>query len=202
MTGSVPAARRIGELLVGVFLLLAGCGGLPVSQDYALDYDFSAVDSYAWLESGAAQPDPAYDALMHQRYRDAIEQQLVTRGLRKVAADRAAVLVSYHVGAVEKTRIESVGAWYSHFGYYPCYHCHFRPGFGHMHYHDSDLWLREYTEDRVVIDLVEPRSRRLLWRGSVRRSQPALRNPAERRSYIEETVGGILQQFPPGRGVE
>ncbi|WP_372860594.1 DUF4136 domain-containing protein [Spongiibacter sp.] len=181
--------------------LLQACNGIPVSHDYALDYDFSSVTSYAWLPAPAVV-DPAYDALMHQRYREAIEAQLQGRGLRKVDAAQAAVLLSYHVGAVDKARIESVGGWYSHFGYYPCYHCEFRPGFGHMHFHDSDLWIREYTEDRVLIDMVEPGSRRLLWRGSARRVQPALADPVARRAYIEETVGSILQQFPPGRAVQ
>lgn len=187
-----------GAGLVLVFAVVA-CSGVPVSQDYALDYDFSAVTSYAWVkpDGPGSNSDPLYDSLMHERYRQAIEAQMALRGLAPAPAEKAAVLLSYHVGSVDKTRIESVGSWYSHFGYYPCYHCYHRPGFGYAHFHDDDIWVREYTEDRVVIDIVDADKRRLIWRGSAKRIQPTLSDPAARRAYIDETVANILSQFPP-----
>ena len=192
----LPAViKRCGIAVIAA--VVAACTAVPVSQDYALDYDFANVASYAWLTPDNEQREPAYDALMHERYRDAIEAQMALRGVKKVAVDSASVLVSYHVGTVEKTRVESVGNWYSHFGYYPCYHCYHRPGFGYAHFYDDDIWVREYTQDNVVIDIIEPENRRLVWRGSASRVKPTLKDPLERRAYIDETVATILAQFPP-----
>ena len=71
----LPAViKRCGIAVIAA--VVAACTAVPVSQDYALDYDFANVASYAWLTPDNEQREPAYDALMHERYRDAIEAQM------------------------------------------------------------------------------------------------------------------------------
>ncbi len=197
--------NKFRSLVFGVLVvvLLFGCADLPINTDYAVDYNFSQINSYGWLPGPEAKGGSATDLhnteLMHVRYVAAINQQLGLKGLQlRNAADKPDVLVVYHLGSKDKTVVDSFGSWYSHFGYYPCYHCDHRPGFGHMHFHESDLWVREFTEDSVVIDIIEAESRKMLWRGSVQRIQPVLQTPEERNAYVSETVAAILAAFPPG----
>ena len=186
--------------LLGTALILQACSGLPVSQDYDTSYDFSTVNSFAWLpprvprESMSSEP---FDELTHRRFMAAIADNLSQRGVAQADPDNASVLISYHLSSEDKIKVDSFGSWYSQFGYYPCYHCGFYPGFAYHHFHDNDLWVREYTEDQVIIDMVDPQTKRLIWRGSVERSQPSMATPQERDAYVSETVNAILAKFPP-----
>lgn len=192
--------------LIVVSAVLVGCAGVPVDTDYNTDYDYAAVGSYAWLP----RPEPGddvksaelYNDLSHQRVKAAVDQQFRARGYELVeSVGDASVLVTYHLGLEDKTRIDNFGSWYTHFGYYPCYHCVGRPGFGTPYFHDDDLWVRQYQENTLIIDLVDPKTKQLLWRGSSKRNQPRLETPEERRLFVLETVAAILEQFPPGRQV-
>ena len=192
-------------LVLMVSAALVACTGVPVSTDFNTDYDYAAVSSYAWLPRPEPEGDDVkstelYNDLSHQRVKAAVDQQFRARGYELVDnSDEASVLVTYHLGLEDKTRIDSFGSWYTHFGYYPCYHCVGRPGFGPPYFHDDDLWVREYTENTLIIDLVDPKTKQLLWRGSAKRNQPRLESPEERRLFVLETVTAILDHFPPGR---
>ncbi|MGJ8687203.1 MAG: DUF4136 domain-containing protein, partial [Spongiibacteraceae bacterium] len=63
-------------------------------------------------------------------------------------------------------------------------------------YHD-DVWLTGYTENRMFIDVIDPTSKSLLWRGVAKRALPRLESPEQRRLYVLETVSAILAEFPP-----
>lgn len=190
--------------LLLVSAALVACSGVPVNTDYNPDYAYSAVSSYAWLPKpepqGSAKSVELYNDLSHQRVTAAVDQQFRARGIERVDdPSDASVLVTYHLGLEDKIRIDSFGSWYSHFGYYPCYHCVGRPGFGAPYFHDDDLWVRNYTENTLIIDLIDPATKQLLWRGTAKRNQPRLESPEERRLYVLETVKAILDRFPPGR---
>ena len=52
-----------------------------------------------------------------------------------------------------------------------------------------------------MIDVIDPASKKLLWRGMTKRVIPSLKTPEERRLYVLETVSAILAKFPPGSAV-
>ncbi len=190
-------------LLSALVLLLAACGSLPVATDYAEEYDFSAVDSYVWMEQPATPP--ATDKLVyqsdlsHQRIVEAVDAELQAKGLEKLTEPRkGSLLVTYHRGVTDKVRVDSFYNWYEHFGYYPCYHCFHRPGFGYAYHPHDDFWVDEYQQDSLVIDLVDPVSKELVWRGNANRRLPELSSPEERRQYIAETIKEVMRHFPPG----
>ena len=57
-------------LAIFVAVMLAACSGLPVSTDYAPGYDFSGLNSYAWLppkEDNKLKPDDPEAKLLAQR---------------------------------------------------------------------------------------------------------------------------------------
>lgn len=198
-------------MMVLLAAVLTACAGVPVSTDYAPSYDFSSLSSYAWLRdpkpAKSAEVDPEADSdLVRQRIEDAVDAQLQARGYQRVEdVSKASMLVTYHNGLEDKVAVDNFGAWHTHFGYYPCYHCFYRPGFGPYHdpyFFGHDTWVRNYTENRLIVDIVEPESRSLIWRGIAKRTQPRLSTPEERRLYVVETVAAILAKFPPGRSVE
>lgn len=199
------------KVLIGLVVaaLLTACGGVPVSTDYAPGVDFSSLNTYAWLpevegDNPENPSDPEADNdLVRQRIVDAVDGQMRARGFTQVAdLEQASMLITYHNGLEDKISVDNLGGWHSRFGYYPCYHCFHRPGYGFYgdpYFFHDDTWVRNYTENRLIIDIVDPQSRSLMWRGIAKRSLPRLSTPEERRLYVVETVSAILAEFPPGR---
>jgi len=192
-------------VVAGLLVLLTACAGIPVSTDYSQDFDFSNVSSYAWLLPAKHRNPEVDNDLVRARVVDAVDAQFTAKGLSQVSdASKASVLVSYQLGQEDKIAIDNFGSWYTHFGYYPCYRCGYRPGygyFGNSHFYDDDIWVRNYKESTLMIDVIDPKSKKLLWRGMTKRIIPSLKTPEERRLYVLETVSAILAEFPPGFAV-
>lgn len=188
----ILAKRWLLALLV---LALSACSSVPVSTDYNTGYAFDNAARYAWLERKGISDPRVDNDLVEARVRRAVDDQLRSRGLTKAASvDEADVLVTYFIGQEEKIDIRT---FRSRFGYYPCWHCYGPyggPGWGY----DNDVWVTEYTQGTLVIDLIDAKTRKLVWHGVAERRVPAFKTPQERDAYIRETVSAILEQFPPG----
>jgi hypothetical protein len=182
-------------------IILTACSTVPVSIDYSQGTDFSNISSYAWLLP-AIQMNPEIDNdLVRERIVDAIDAQLTAKGLvRVIDAAKASVLVTYQLGQEDSIAIDNFGSWHSQFSYYPCYRCGYHHGFGyfgHRPFYDDHFWVRTYKETRLIIDIVDPGSNKLLWRGMTKGLVPLLKAPEERRLYILEKVSAVLADFPP-----
>ncbi|MBB3046517.1 hypothetical protein FHR99_000753 [Litorivivens lipolytica] len=192
----------MGKMLVlALTIVLTACAGAPVATDYDTDFPFASVKRYAWLDSGSAEePDPAArrNDLMRDRLRKAIDDQMAARGYRKVEPSASPdLLVTFHMGITE--RVETYD-FHDHFGYYPCFN-RYCDSNGHAYYPggiNHDHWQTEYHEGRLLIDMISPDTRKLVWRGISERRIPQLETPEERRLFIVETVGDTLSHFPPG----
>lgn len=184
---------RIGAALLT--LLLGACTGVPVSTDYNTEYRFQPQSSYAWLEREREFSDPRVDNdLVEARVRRAVDSQLRAKGLTQAqSVESADLLVSYHIGREDKIDVQT---FRSHFGYYPCWHC-YGPHWGYGP-HGDDIWVSEYTQGTLVIDVIDAESRKLVWHGVAERRLPSFKTPQERDAYIRETVTAILARFPPG----
>ncbi|HSB98064.1 MAG TPA: DUF4136 domain-containing protein [Spongiibacteraceae bacterium] len=168
-------------------IVLNACGAIPVSTDYDPAWQMPADASYAWIKRPSAHVDPMIDNdLVAGRVHRAVDDQLAAKGLHAAADDQAAVLITYHIGEEEKLDISS---FHSNFGYYPCWRC-YGPGF------DSDVWVNQYTEGKLIIDMVDAKTKQLVWRGIAARRVPTFKTPGERDTYIRETVDAIFKKFP------
>ncbi len=189
--------KRIFLLLFTASLLVA-CTGVPVNSDWDPGYNYAAIGSYAWVPAAKGNDaDPwSRNDLVDARITAAVDAQLIARGWTKAASPaKADVLVNYFLGVKDKVDVQS---FHRHFGYYPCFRCYHPHHFGH--FHDHDVWVREYQQGTLMLDMVDPASKRLIWRGVSERRLPSFEHPEERRLYIVETVNAILAQFPPHKG--
>lgn len=175
--------------------VLNACGGIPVSTDYNPDWQLKTPSSYAWLaRPGRVVSDTLVDNdLVARRIQRAVNEQLDARGLNNAASEQQAdLLVTYHVGEEEKM---DVSTFRSNFGYYPCWRC-YGPGYYGAGF-DSDVWVSYYTQGKLVIDLIDAKTKELVWRGIANRRVPSFKTPVERDAYIRETVAAIFKNFPP-----
>lgn len=181
-------------------LWLAGCTSIPVETDYDPEYALSLTSTYAWMdESKSAQRDPLVENdLLARRVQRSVDAELAAQGLKHVGADQnPQLLVTFHAGSTEKFDIDSTDSFYGYYGYYPCWHC-WGPG-PYGGYGGRDVWVRYYTEGSLVVDIVDAKSKRLVWRGATERRLPKFKSPEERDVFVRESIGAIFQYFPPGR---
>lgn len=177
--------RVCGVVLAAV--VLNACAGIPVSTDYDPGWQMPANPTYAWMVRPKHLVDPMVDNdLVSARVHRAVDEQLAGMGFTLADEAAATVLVTYHIGEEEKLDINT---FHSSFGYYPCWHC-WGPGF------DNDIWVTQYTQGKLIIDMVDAKTKRLVWRGVASRRVPSLDTPQQRDKYIQESVAAIFKKFP------
>ena len=177
-------------------LVVVGCTGVNVSTDYDTGRDFSSLKTYAWLEPNQKLVvDPLVDNdLMVGRIQRSVDAELRALGYVKAsAAEGADFFVTYHVSAEDKI---SINSFRSNFGYYPCWGCFGRRG-GHGFGGGNDIQVRQYKQGTFMLDVVDPASKQLMWRG-VAGKRLTSGSPHQRDDYVQVIVNAILAKFPPG----
>lgn len=154
----------------------ASCSSLETNVDYDTQADFTGLSRYAWLED--AKPEGSINAM---RVRRAVDEILRSRGY---ALDPAQpdFLVSSYVDTKERVQVTDHGYTYSRWGgwYGPRY---------------TDVY--QYTEGNLVIDLVDAKSRTLIWRGTASKVVDPGWDPERLETEIHEVVTKLLEDFPP-----
>jgi len=153
-----------------------------VKYDYDTKTDFASLKTYDWL------PIPAkadIDRLNVERIKNAVNSQMVAKGLRKTP-DNPDFLIASHVGKKGKVRIADWGYGYGRQGRY-------WGGYGGPR--GVDVY--EYEEGSLILDFVDAKSKKLIWRGSAKAQTNTVKTPEKREKLITEAVQKILDKFPP-----
>lgn len=162
---------------------VAGCTPqLTLDTDYDPGTDFSKYKTWTWL-AGSKPSEKDVDSLTQQRIQGAIEAELPKRGLAK-AAEGADVTAAFHISVQRK--IESSPATLS-LGY----------GWGPAHVGVSKSPTKTWDEGTLVLDLVDAKTKTLLWRGTAVGTVHPDSSPEERQQRIHTVVAQLLEGYPP-----
>ena len=168
-----------------VALALAGCLQVTVTTDHDPAANFGALHTYAW-RPGPQQGmgDPRFDStLIDRRVRAAIERVLASKGYRAAAPGTTPdFLVGYHAVVRQKTSVQTINRWYG-----------YRVGV----WRGPETYVRDYDEGTLLIDVIDPATMQLLWRGSGTGVVDPLSSAEKREERINEAVERILADFPP-----
>ncbi len=181
----MPSLLRV---LLPAVLLALGCASLPIETDYDPSFDFGGYKGFAWLaEEQPITGDVRLDnPLLHERLRQAIQQTLAAAGFEQVDGGSADFRVGYHLSLQQRLDVSTLN---SHYGY--------GPGANRWGYGPPETVVREYEEGTLVIDVVDARSDRLVWRGSAYGRMRESATPEQRQQRAQEVVATILERFPP-----
>ncbi|MCH8498290.1 MAG: DUF4136 domain-containing protein [Marinobacter sp.] len=160
---------------------LTGC-----ASNVVIDYDTTAV--FGNYSSWAFAPDQGdgFMSLDAARAESAITQQMNRKAMRQVERSDADLLVRYRVEDVE--RLEQTGVSY---------------GFG-MGRNNLGFGLatappvREVKEGKLIVELADRRTERVVWRGASQRHLTERQTPQNRRKLIDEVVAEMFSKYPPG----
>lgn len=180
-------ARRFATslLLLGVALGV-GCSSIRVVTDFDPDTEFSGFEEYAWLPDERPEGDPRlHNDLVDAVVRRSVDRTLSERGFRKVPLASANFLVTYYLGLETRIDVQTV---HSSFRYS-------RRGWSGSV--GTDTRVRQYERGTLLVDVLDPSSRRLVWRGSADSRVGSRTDPARRDQQIDDAVRRILDRFPP-----
>jgi len=177
---------------VALAWLVSACGGIKVTTDFDASTDFTRYRTFGWMEGSGAGNDPRVsNDLMDQRFRRAIESELVSRGLQKVTSGEPDVFVGYQVALDDQIDYQTINTyWGRGWGYRGVYR-------GGM-VSSQTVVAREYTVGTLIIDVFDAARRELIWRGAGEGRVDFARNPQERQERINEAVYLIMEDFPIG----
>lgn len=179
---------------ITVLLVICGaCSTLRVSTDFNPAYDFISMKTYAWLDSGEK---PGTDArinndLIVDRVRAAVERTLAAKGYVKTEAVSADFMVSWFGAINTKLQLDSIDHFYSPYGY---------GALGRDPYWGGGMrttTAREYEEGTLVVDILDPKQHKLIWRGTGIERLGTNKDPEAVTKRINNAIAAIMADFPP-----
>ena len=153
--------RALGLIFV---LALAATPAMAqkVTIDYAHDFDFTKVKTFQYVETDQSN---VKNQLMAERVETLFKQDLVHGGLTEVT-ENPDIFVTYHYTSQENTSYNTTSMGYGGYGgFYGGW-----GGYGGMGgmggMGSSTTYATTYTEGTLIIDIYDPDSKKLVWRGT------------------------------------
>lgn len=139
---------------LGLLLLASPSLAQKINIDYAQDFDFDKVETFAYV---ATEDTNSTDPLMHGRIEEAIVEELTAGGLKQVDSD-ADLYVTYHLASKDNTVLNTTSFGYGGYGR------GWRRWGGGMG--TSTTTASTYTEGTLIVDAYEPGEKKMVWRGT------------------------------------
>lgn len=173
--------------VLAIGFVLVGCATpLAMNVDYDKAANFGALKTYNWMPpTGNA----AANDLLVKRIKSAVDSQLQAKG-RAMSADNPDFLIAMQLSG-KTTYGGSVGAGVS-------------VGIpvgraGRVSVGGGKSVPQEKREGTVVLDFVDPKTKSLLWKGTASGAVNPSATPEQQQQRINEVIGQMLAQFPPGK---
>ncbi len=163
----------------GLFAVLTGCSSIRVGTDFDHNADFSVLKTYRWVEHRKQSDNKMMkDPLIRKHIIDAVENVMDARGYFKVRSENPDFLIAFYIGSKKKVDVT-----------------HYRYGYGRWgRFRGRDISVRKYREGSLIIDIIDSRTKQLVWRGW---ATSVLHGRENIREDIQASVIKILERYPP-----
>jgi hypothetical protein len=179
--GRVPSAA-----LAIAGLLVTGCAAtMTVSSHVRHDIDFTQYRTYDWGPPDALPTgDPRLDQnpFFKDHLQGAVERGLAARGFKLSTSGTPDLLIHYHASITNRINVAGADA-----------------RFGDCYDEDCRAWASEYEAGTIILDIVDPRTNQVIWRGWAQASvEGMLDDPDRMQRRIDEAVTRMLARLPQG----
>jgi hypothetical protein len=171
----MPALRR---LCAGAAIaVLVGCATLKIHKAWDHSVDFAKYRTWAWKDDGSIR-----DPVWLRRVQSVLEDELATKGMTRSDAS-ADVWVFVHARLSSQTRVVSYSpAWGYGWGYWAG---------------PSVTQVYEIPVGTLLVDLVDPAKKQIVWRGSASDTIRAGKENEEREQRLREVLDRMFADYPP-----
>jgi hypothetical protein len=119
------------------------------------------------------------NSLLDKRVKTAVNTQLTAKGMTQ-SATNPDMYVMYHTGTQEKVSITDYGYGYGRYG--------------------GGTDVHQYTQGTMIVDLVDAKTKELVWRSAASGALAANPDPATAAEKIDGIIQQMLQNYPPQPG--
>ena len=169
-------------LLTASALVLSACATMNVSSHVERGVDFAQFRTWDWGPADALPTgDPRLDnsPFFKDYFEGAVEKQMAARHFEKAASGTPDLLIHYHANIDQ--RIDVNGEDRQN-GY--CYD-------------DCQPHVIEYEQGTLVLDVVDTRTNRVVWRGWAQDSMEGVIDNQDRLArQLNEAITRMMKQFP------
>lgn len=172
-------------------IVLCGCHRVAVQTDHNDASSLAGLKTYGWLQTSAS---PGEDVRVNNLEVNtsvvkAVDRNLTRKGYQKVESGPADFLVTWF-GAIEKNvKVESIDHFYKSHGYGAVVK-------GAVLQGEGESAIREYEEGTILIDILNPLTHEMLWRGTGTKRIPKEGKEGDAGLYINNVVTQILENLP------
>jgi hypothetical protein len=173
--------RRFVLTSLALILLIPvlACSSMTVRADHDSRNDFGSYSTFAVFErQGKERRQPQMSPIVDRRIAVAMAAELEAKGFASTSARQADFLVTFYTAVRRRVVINRAG-WY---------------GWGRWGWHGGATWVNSFPEGTLVIDIIDRRTRQLVWRG-VGDGAFTSSNPSDQK--VAKRVSKILRTFPP-----
>jgi len=164
---------------IALTLTMTACSTMTVTADHDSQVDFGSFTSFALFELPAKERrGPQMSDLVDGRIAASVAADLSNKGLVSKRPGDADILVTFYT-AVSRRVVVNGGGWY---------------GYRWRHWGGGMTYVNSYPEGSLVIDIIDRRSRELVWRG-VGAWAFSKMNPTDEK--VQKKVARVLRDFPP-----
>jgi hypothetical protein len=179
-----------------VLLMISGCGGVAVQTETANDANFAGFSSYEWLDvasvdaGGVRANSPEVAAWV----KASVDRQLLNKGYVKSTNGQPDFLLSWLGGVEKKVKVESIDHLYSSYGYGPVA--------ASMPLENMKGGMeREYKEGTILLDVLDPKTHKMLWRGSGTAKLLQGMKKEDAALYVDRLVKNICKAIPEAKAL-
>ena len=168
----------VSLLFAFLIALIVSCSSVyDVGYDYDQQTNFEGLKTYAWL------PVPKGirgDTLVQERIKNAVNSELEAKGLR-MTSDKPDFLIAMQTMSKERKSYAPQSSGYT-----------YGPSWRGPRYSTYT-----YEEGTLVLDFLDPTSKKLIWRGTARGVVDSKMTPEKIDKLVNEAVQKTLKNFPP-----
>ena len=191
--------KKYFNLALLLAFFLTGCVAttpVDVSTDYDRNVNFGQYRTFKWFQdkpTAGIDSTYKYNTFLDQRIRNAVEAQLIQKGMSKVTGP-ADLLIAYDVKVITRQSARPDYAFAPGFGYGYSYWYGYRYNYGYSRF-GRPMLIEEYKDGTIIIDLVDAKDNQLIWRGW---GQMEVNEANISEAEVNKIVTNILAKFPPG----
>jgi hypothetical protein len=187
--------------LAGAFLVLGlvACSGIKTSTNYDPNavQELGTFRTYAWLPMKEGADTRIYNPIIQARVQQAVDEELASRGYKKVeAGENPDFKIGWHGAIQNKVEADVINRFYG-YAWDPWYDPFYGPvAYGGSGYAPETV-IREYRQGTLILDVVDAQSNKLVWRGSAQAQLSDNMNAQKSQKLINKAVDEMLERFPP-----
>lgn len=163
-----------------IMLIFSGCSNLEVNVDYDESFDFNEQKTYAInreIKDGE-------NNLFIDRVKKAIDTNLEAKNYKKVEINQADLVITFNAKVENKTST---------------YTDYQMVGMGRYRYGGTMISTTSsynYDDGILVVDVINPKTKKIVWRGVGETEVKQQDTPREKQEYINAIVTKIMEKYP------